>query len=154
MSSKIYTIGYGNRNIQTFIQLLKRYQIDILIDVRTLPQSRFRPDYNTKALELHLVNNKIKYFFLGKELGGRPSDATCYTDGEVDYLKVQTKLFFIQGIQEVINLNNERYTAALMCAEQSPLQCHRKAMIGDYLQEQGYEILHIDKDGSILNELF
>lgn len=154
MGSKIYTIGYGNRNIQIFIQLLKKYQIDILIDVRTLPQSRFRPGYNSKALELHMVKNEISYLFLGKELGGRPSDVTCYTDGEVDYLKIQAKLFFINGIQEVVNFMDENYTVAIMCAEQSPLQCHRKAMIGDYLQEQGYDVLHIDKDGSILNELF
>jgi len=154
MSPQIYTIGYGNRNIQAFIQLLKKYQIDILIDVRSIPQSRYLPDYNSKSLELHLVNYQLRYIFLGKELGGRPSDPSCYTDGYVDYDKVTSKLFFLKGIAEVENLHDDGLTVALMCAEQSPVQCHRKLLIGDYLIGKGYEVVHIDKDGSILNELF
>jgi len=154
MSSQIYTIGYGNRSILAFIQLLKKYQIDILIDVRSVPQSRYIPDYNSKRLELHLGNHNLRYVFLGKELGGRPSDPSCYTDGIVDYEKVMSKLFFLKGITEVKSLHEDGLTVAVMCAEQSPLHCHRKLLIGDYLQGKGYQVIHIDKDGSILNELF
>jgi uncharacterized protein (DUF488 family) len=154
MSPKIFTIGYGNRSIQSFIQLLKKFEIDLLIDVRSVPQSRYLPDYNSKRLELHLVNHQLSYLFLGKELGGRPSDPSCYTEGKVDYDKIVSKLFFIKGIEEVQNMNNDGLTVAVMCAEQSPIHCHRKLLIGDYLHGEGYEILHIDKDGSILNELF
>ena len=154
MSPQIYTIGYGNRSIQTFIQLLKKYQIDILIDVRSVPQSRFLPDYNSKRLELHLINHHLKYLFLGKELGGRPADPSCYTDGNVDYDKIASKLFFLKGIAEVEGRYDEGLTIALMCAEQSPVHCHRKLLIGHYLQAKGYEMVHIDKDGRILNELF
>ena len=154
MRLQIYTIGYGNRNIQTFIQLLKKYQIYILIDVRTTPFSRYQPDYRSQKLELHLINDNIRYLFLGHELGGKPSDATCYIDGKVDYAKISSKLFFLKGIEEVTCLSSEGYTVALMCAEQSPFGCHRKLLISDYLEEYGHEILHIDKDGSILNELF
>lgn len=154
MSPKIFTIGYGNRSIQSFIQLLKKFEIDLLIDVRTTPQSRYQPDYNSKSLELHLIHHQLRYLFLGKELGGKPKDPSCYTDGKVDYDKITSKLFFLKGIEELKNLNNEGLTIALMCAEQSPAHCHRKLLIGDYLQERGYEILHIEKDGTILNELF
>jgi len=154
MSLPIYTIGYGNRSIQAFIQLLKKYQIDILIDVRSVPQSRFLPDYNAKRLELHLLNHQVSYVHLGKELGGRPSDPSCYVDGNIDYDIVTSKLFFLKGIEEVRNMHNEGLIVAVMCAEQSPIHCHRKLLIGDYLQGKGYEVLHIDKDGSILYELF
>lgn len=155
MGSKILTIGYGNRSIQSFIQLLQKFDVDILVDVRTTPFSRYLPDYRSQKLELHLVNSNIRYLFIGNELGGKPSDVTCYTDGKVDYTKIQSKLFFLKGIEEVKSLvDNDGLTIALMCAEQSPVQCHRKWLIGDYLQERGYEVLHIDKDGTILNELF
>jgi len=154
MSLKIYTIGYGNRSIQSFIQLLTKYQIDILIDVRTNPHSRYQPDYGSKKLELHLANNNYRYLYLGKELGGKPSDVTCYTNGIVDYTAVSSKLFFLRGIEQVISLAGEGVTLALMCAEQAPVHCHRKLLIGDYLQNEGYDILHIDKDGTLLDELF
>lgn len=154
MATSIYTIGYGNRQISNFIQLLQKFEIEILIDVRTNPFSRFNPEFRAKNLELHLINHEIKYLFLGTELGGKPSDLDCYTNGEVDYLKIKSKAFFLEGVKQVFNLNQEGLRVALMCAEQSPLQCHRKALIGDYLKNKGFEILHIDKDGSILNELF
>ena len=154
MSSKIYTIGYGNRQILPFIQLLKKYEIEILIDIRTTPFSRFNPDYRIQKFEVHLVNNDIRYLFLGKELGGKPNDLTCYTDGEVDYEKIKTKQFFHDGVAEVIALNVAGFRIALMCAEQSPLDCHRKWLVGDYLESQGFEVKHIDKNGEILNTLF
>lgn len=154
MSSKIFTIGYGNRNIQTFTHLLKKYEIEILIDIRTNPFSRYNPDYRIQKFEVHLINNDVRYLFLGKELGGKPVDQSCYNDGKVDYHKIQQKDFFVEGIEQVIALNRGGFRVALMCAEQSPLSCHRKYLVGDYLQERGFEIVHIDKDGGILNELF
>jgi uncharacterized protein (DUF488 family) len=154
MTYSIYTIGYGNRSIEAFIQLLQKYEIQILIDVRTNPFSRFNPEFRSKKLELHLINNGICYLFLGCELGGKPSDLDCYTNDEVDYQKIQSKDFFANGITEVMNINREGLKIALMCAEQSPVHCHRKVLIGDYLKTKGFNVIHIDKDGSILNELF
>ena len=154
MSSKIFTIGYGNRSIQAFIQVVKKYEIEIVIDVRTNPFSRYNPDYRLSKFELHLINNDVAYLFLGKELGGKPADQSCYSKGEVDYKKIQNKDFFIEGIEQVIALERGGYRIALMCAEASPLDCHRKALIGDFLNEEGFEVSHIDKDGSILNQLF
>jgi uncharacterized protein (DUF488 family) len=154
MSSKIYTIGYGNRPIQSFIQLLKKYEIEILIDIRTSPFSRFNPDYRIQKLEVHLLNNEIRYLFLGKELGGKPADLSCYINDHVDYEQIKTKQFFSDGIDEVCSLNAAGFRVALMCAEQSPLDCHRKWLVGDYLENSGYIVKHIDKNGEILNTLF
>lgn len=155
MTSELYTIGYGNRNIRAFIQLLQKYEIDILVDVRTNPFSRYNPDFTAKKLELHLINNDFKYLFLGFELGGKPSDLDCYTNNEVDYEKIQNKDFFRSGIDELINLSNTGLKIAIMCAEQSPLHCHRKSLIGDYMKaNHAFNILHIDRDGSIFYELF
>ncbi len=154
MSSKIYTIGYGNRPIQAFIQLLKKYDIEILIDIRTNPFSRFNPDYRIKKLEVHLINHEVRYLFLGKELGGKPADLSCYSDGNVDYAKIACKQFFVDGIEQVLALNSAGFRVALMCAEQSPLDCHRKMLIGNHLESLGYEVTHVDKNGEILNTLF
>ncbi len=154
MSSKLHTIGYGNRPIQSFIQLLRKYEIEILVDIRTTPFSRFNPDYRIQKLEVHLVNNNIRYLFLGKELGGKPSDLSCYNNQEVDYDKIKTKQFFHDGIDEVLALNTAGFRIALMCAEQSTLECHRKWLVGDYLESKGFPVTHIDKNGEILNSLF
>jgi hypothetical protein len=87
MSEKIpiYTIGYGNRSLDSFIATLQQYQIAYLVDVRTAPYSRFKPEYSKEALAAALQAKGIRYLFLGDKLGGRPPDPTCYTDGKVDY---------------------------------------------------------------------
>lgn len=154
MSSDIFTIGYGNRRIENFISILKKYDVDLLIDIRSRPFSRFNPDFRASKLELHLINNNIKYLFLGEELGGMPVDPECYTKDEVDYNKIQLKDFFKKGIDEVLKLQKEGFTVALMCAELSPNHCHRKALVGNYLESQKISVLHIDKNGTIQNELF
>jgi len=154
MSAQIFTIGYGNRSIQTFIHLLKKYEVEILIDIRTSPFSRFNPDYRIQKLEVHLVNNEIRYLFLGKELGGKPTDLSCYNDGSVDYEKIKIKQFFRDGIDEVQTLSTAGFRVALMCAEQSPLDCHRKWLVGDHLESKGFDVTHIDRNGEILNTLF
>ncbi|MVZ24907.1 DUF488 family protein, partial [Escherichia coli] len=98
--------------------------------------------------------HNIRYLFLGYELGGKPSNLDCYTNNQLDCQKTQSKKFFKDGIKEVMKINKEGFKIALMCAEQSPLCCHRKLLIGDYLHAENFDIRHIDKDGTILNELF
>jgi uncharacterized protein (DUF488 family) len=154
MSSTIFTIGYGNRSIQTFIHLLKKYEIEILIDIRTSPFSRFNPDYRIQKFEVHLIKNEIRYLFLGKELGGKPTDLSCYINQQIDYDSIKTKQFFRDGIEEVKALYAAGFRVAMMCAEQSPLDCHRKWLVGDYLESTGLPVCHIDKTGDILNSLF
>src|ERR1700692_4202888 len=85
----IYTIGYGNRSIEEFIQLLQAYNIQYLVDIRSQPYSRFSPDFSQKALQQHLKQHNIGYIFMGKELGGRPKDSSAYKeDGKIDYEKL------------------------------------------------------------------
>lgn len=40
MSNAIYTVGTSNRIIEQFIGLLKRYNIEVVLDVRSFPTSR------------------------------------------------------------------------------------------------------------------
>ncbi|AGC75971.1 uncharacterized protein DUF488 [Nonlabens dokdonensis] len=153
MHPEIFTIGYGNQRIEDIIFKLKRFGVTLLVDVRTTPFSRFNPNFRKVKLELHLMNNDIKYLFLGNELGGRPNDVSCYTDNVVDYDKVIRTEIFQEGINAVKELSTD-FNIVLLCAELNPNSCHRKAMIGDYLELMGYRVKHILKDGTILNELF
>ena len=86
----IYTIGYGERTLAALIALLQRYQIEYLVDVRTAPYSRYNPEFSKGELSAALRQQGFKYIFMGNQVGGRPEDPACYTDGKVDYAKVQT----------------------------------------------------------------
>lgn len=69
----IYTIGYGNRSIEEFIDLLQKYHIQYLADIRSRPYSKFNPDFSQAALEKRLKLHTITYIFMGDTLGGRPA---------------------------------------------------------------------------------
>lgn len=143
----IYTIGYGNRSAEEIIQLLQRYHIQYLVDIRSQPYSRFHPDFSKAALEAKMKQHDLRYLFMGDKLGGRPQDADCYINGKVDYAVLREKSFYQQGIQRISMAREKGARMALLCSEQKPQECHRSKLIGTTLREKGIEVAHIDETG-------
>jgi uncharacterized protein (DUF488 family) len=145
----IYTIGYGGRSIEQFLELLHRYEIEFLIDVRSQPYSRVNPQFSKDTLEKNLRQHRIRYIFMGDTLGGRPKDDSCYVDGRVDYSKVREKAFYHRGINRIHAAWEKQIRVALMCAEVKPQECHRSKLIGNTLRDQKIEVAHIDEMGEL-----
>jgi uncharacterized protein (DUF488 family) len=156
---KLFTIGHTNHPIAEFIVLLKGKNITQLVDVRTSPYSKFVIEYNRETLESSLKKNKVKYFYEGKNLGGRPADPTCYRNGvlpggetdylhQVDYPAVMQKPWFQKGIAHLLE-QAERDVTVVMCTEENPDDCHRHHLIAKYLEAEfpEWEIRHIRGDG-------
>jgi uncharacterized protein (DUF488 family) len=146
-NTPIYTVGYGNRSGEELILLLQQYEIKFLIDIRSQPYSRFKPEFSREALEKHLKQYGIRYVFMGDTLGGRPTDSTCYVDGRVDYAKVRDKPFYLEGIKRLHSAWEKQERIALMCSEAKPQDCHRSKLIGNTLIEQHIDVVHIDEAG-------
>jgi len=145
----IYTIGYGQRKIADFIAILRRYDIKYLVDVRSQPYSRIQPDYSREALDNHLRGNNMRYVFMGDQLGGRPSDTSCYDqEGRVDYKVIKTKFFFTQGLDRLEKASLLEDNVVIMCSEGKPHECHRSKLIGEaLLSERHIDAIHIDERG-------
>ena len=73
----IFTIGYGSRTLDDFVRVLQSYRIEFVLDVRSAPYSRFKPEFSKDALETHLREHAIRYIYLGDQLGGQPKDRDC-----------------------------------------------------------------------------
>jgi uncharacterized protein (DUF488 family) len=144
----IYTIGYGNRSLDEFIATLQQYQIAYLVDVRTAPYSRYKPEYAKEALAAALHAQGIRYLFLGDKLGGRPADPACYRDGKVDYEKVKDQPFYQAGLERVQQAFEQQRRVVLMCSEGKPGQCHRSKLIGASLTRLQIPVVHIDEQGA------
>jgi uncharacterized protein (DUF488 family) len=148
MTDPVYTIGHSTHPIEIFIELLKSQNITALGDVRSRPYSRMNPQFNLEPLKQSLRDDNIKYVFLGKELGARSDDKSCYRNGQVQYdLLAQTELFQ-RGIERVKE-GARTFRLALMCAEKEPLECHRTILVSRRLCEEGVPIRHILGDGRI-----
>jgi uncharacterized protein (DUF488 family) len=148
----LYTIGYGARKLEEFIEALRANRIDYLIDVRTAPYSKFKPEFSKELLQYNLERARIRYVFMGDTLGGRPNDPACQTDGKVDYAKVRAQPLFQAGIERLKRAFEQQQRVALMCSEGRPEQCHRSKLIGETLAAAGIPVCHIDEDGQLLTQ--
>ena len=151
MSAKekiIYTIGYSSFEVDSFVETLKKYKIDAIVDVRSSPYSQYKPEFNRESLRDSLKKNNIAYVFLGEECGARIKDHSCYINGKVDYALVAKTNLFKKGMQRLLN-GAQKYTLALMCAEKDPITCHRTILICRNLQNEGVDIRHILENGDI-----
>ena len=143
----IYTIGYGNRSIEQFIEVLQQHKIAYLIDVRSTPYSRYKPEFSKEALAAELQRHRIRYVFMGDTLGGHPDDEDSYDEnGQVDYEKVKGTEIYQRGIARIQNAFNQQQCVTLMCSEGKPEQCHRSKLIGASLDEQDIPVTHIDEN--------
>ena len=142
----IYTIGYGARTMEAFIEALKAYQINVLIDVRSAPYSRYKPEFSREELDKRLRLNGIRYVYMGDQLGGQPADRDCYVDDKVDYDLVKEKAFYRTGIGRIRKAFQQQLRVVLMCGEGKPEACHRSKLIGATLKDLGIPVSHIDEN--------
>jgi uncharacterized protein (DUF488 family) len=145
----LFTIGHSNLEIADFLGVLTAHGVRTLCDVRSRPASFRFPQFNREPLEAGLSSAGIQYEFLGKTLGGRPADPRVYReDGLVDYAARRRAPEFAEGLERALALSRAS-VAALMCAEEDPLQCHRFLMICPALLERGASPVHIRRGGAL-----
>lgn len=166
----IYTIGHSTHELAEFIEILKAYRINLLVDVRSIPRSRHTPQFNEDNLQGELPKYNINYLHLSKLGGLRPTTKDSVNQGwrnasfrgYADYMQTNE---FAAGIDELIKIAGERSvscsdaaqvgrhrptqpdaatrrTVAIMCAEAVPWRCHR-SLIGDALLVRKINVIDI-----------
>jgi uncharacterized protein (DUF488 family) len=144
---KIFTIGHSVQTIDEFIALAAKNTIDTIVDARSCPYSEFAPQFNREELSKALGFAEIKYIFMGDLLGARYQDKNLLFDnGKVDFKRVQQSLPFQNGTKRLKRGIEEGYKIALMCSERDPFNCHRFALVSEYLANIGIEVFHITPD--------
>jgi uncharacterized protein (DUF488 family) len=111
----LFTIGHSNHPIERFLALLAEHGIEVLVDVRSYPGSRFNPQFNRKRLEESLAEVGIEYRWMGRHLGGR---------GDVSVESPE----FARDMDVVIALAAE-WNVVITCSEAKPESCHRTSKL-------------------------
>jgi uncharacterized protein (DUF488 family) len=142
----IYTIGHSNHQAEDLIALLRQQGIELVVDVRSSPYSRYVPQANRESLARTLDGAGIGYHWMGDRLGGKPGGNVA------DYEQLRVSPSFRQGIAELVALATETRTT-IMCSEGDHRQCHRHKLITPVLLDQDFGVLHIQPDGSLVDEL-
>jgi uncharacterized protein (DUF488 family) len=137
---KFYTIGYGGRKPQEFLDLLKQKGVKVIIDVRLRPDHSSMGSYakaksHDKGIQKLLATVGIEYISV-LELGNIFLEYAEWRERYRDLLEKAGNLL-TQCLEKVST------PFCLMCAEKSPAECHR-SLIAEYLVSKGYEVEHIE----------
>ena len=137
---KLFTIGYGGRKPQEFLQLLQAHRIKTVVDVRLRPDRASMGVYTQakspeKGIQGLLRQAEINYIsFI--ELGN------LFRSDE--HWRARYRLL----LDRAGDLLTDRLASVappfcLMCAERRVEDCHRQDL-ADYLMKQGWEVEHIE----------
>lgn len=147
MTTTLYTIGHGSREIGELVEMLAAARIATLVDVRAFPRSRRHPQFNQGALEGALAARGIGYSWEGKALGGfrKPKPDSRHTAlrvaafrGFADYMETEE---FGAALDDVLRRADQE-RVAIMCAEREPAECHR-SLIADAALARGARVIHL-----------
>ena len=119
----ILTIGHSTHPIETFLELLRAHGVKRLVDVRTIPRSRYNPQFNSDTLAATLPASGIAYTSI-KELGGlrHPRSDSPNTGwrnlsfrGYADYMQTPEFTAALAALIEMAAENRRRSCARRRC---------------------------------------
>lgn len=149
---KIFTIGHSQHNVDYFIDMLKTYNINYLIDVRSMPFSQYASSYNKDILKTTLIPYNINYAFMGEYFGARPKNVNLYSEkGYLDFNKMKNSNTFLRGMENVLKGIEQGNRIAFMCTEKDPIECHRAILVANAFYERGIEVEHILANKTLQN---
>ena len=142
----LFTIGHSTRTLDDFVALLRAWQIERVVDVRTAPGSRRHPQFNADALETELPHVGIAYERMAALGGFRRARAdspnagwrNASFRGFADYMGTEE---FGSALEDLVD-RARTARIAIMCAEAVPWRCHR-SLIADALVARGCVVRHI-----------
>ncbi len=156
MTNPFFTIGHSVRPLDAFVALLREADVQLVVDVRTIPRSRTNPQYNGDTLPGSLSRFDIRYAHIA-DLGGRrgrqrnvPPATNAFWQNQsfhnyADYAMGTAFHAALEGLRQLGH--SER--CAIMCAETLWWRCHRR-IITDYLIAAGETVFHILGPGHIV----
>ena len=149
MTHRFFTIGHSTRTLLDFVEVLRAYEIEIVIDVRHMPRSYTNPQFNRETLANSLRSFQIDYTHIaelgglrGRQLGAGPSSNGFWrVRAFQNYADYALTPQFHAGLERLRELGGAR-CSVIMCAEVLWWRCHRR-IIADYLICAGENVSHI-----------
>ena len=149
----LYTVGHSNQTQEDFLDLLRSQNINCIIEVISMPYSKYTPQFNSEVLKAFLKNEGILYAHFGEEFGARRTDClketiqkkkgAIITIQQVNFeLGIKTANF-LHGAERVKKALSQGRCVSLMCSEADPLGCHRFSFISRFFYDLGWNVNHI-----------
>lgn len=133
-TDKVFTIGYRGRSPGDVVEELKTHGIEVVIDVRAVPESSVE-GFSGDDLGPLLLDAGLDYVPLG-ELGAfQPEAYETYMDDPA-WKEAYAKL-----------LDHARRARTCLFAPEANVAASERALIGRRLQEDGFRVVHLTPAG-------
>jgi uncharacterized protein (DUF488 family) len=142
----LYTIGHSDRSFSEIEQLLRQHEITMLVDMRTVPYSRYAADFKKVHLEKNCRERGLRYVFMGKLLGGPELRLREEKGSSPEPIWSERLDAGVQRLRELAV--DER--VCVLCSEGNPRRCHRFHLLSPALLRADFRVFHILHDGSLL----
>lgn len=155
----LYSLGHGNRPLETFLNLLQAFHIKVLADIRSCPKSRRNPHFSQDSLARSLAAVEVDYVWLPDlggfrktGLGNASPHVALISPGFRNYADHMDTTAFKEAVKVLLSLAS-RGPVCFMCAETVPQRCHR-LLLADHLLAQDIQVIHIlDERRTLLHHL-
>src|SRR5438128_783632 len=115
-SLRALTIGHSNHSLDHFLRLVKDHRVEVVVDTRSQPYSKYSPHFDQAPLCDALTAAGVKYVYMRRELGGRPAGSEFYdVEGHVLYARVAESPLFLEGLAR-LEQGIEEHRVALLCS--------------------------------------
>lgn len=146
-----FTIGHSNHSIENFLEMLKKWKIEYLIDIRSIPYSKHTKQFNKEELIKQILKNGLQYRYLGNMVGGGIIRFHNSSKNIPKLKELRTREKFKSGIRILHTFILKKKKIALMCSEKDPFTCHRFFLVSYCLQKKDVKINHILYNGDIIS---
>ena len=144
----LYTVGHSTRELQSFIDLLQTWSIDLLLDIRSIPYSGYNPQFNREPLSAALAPAAIAYKHDPRLAGPAPDRETMKAARSCAERSVGYDAWLETdeagtGISDLMRAIDSGERIAMMCGEIRPDRCHRFRLSSRLAIEHGRSVRHI-----------
>lgn len=136
--NRLYTIGHGDAPFGEIAGFLNQHGVSMVIDVRSVPYSRYAPDFRKSALAASCSAAGFGYRWMGDRLGGDVADQSAVAQQPPE---------LVNALNDVLALN-ETGPVCLLCSERDPKDCHRSTVLAAELEQLDADVYHIMPNGS------
>ena len=150
---ELFTIGYSGYEREELAAELRKHGVGCVVDVRSVPASSYRTEFNAEPLKHFLKKHGILYGHMPEEFGAQQEDVRFYqADGYMDFEAFAASKAFQRGMRRIASAERMGIVCALMCAEKDAMNCHRAILIARHFREAGWRVTHIMPQGSEAHE--
>lgn len=150
---EIYTLGHSNYSVERLVDMMNKYNINCVIDIRGIPYSKYNVQYNKEIIQKTLRDLGFTYIYMAKEFAAKRETKVSYNkEGYADFRKVIKEESFRYGIKRLKKGIEMGYKIVLLGAMQEPIRCHRAILVGRELDKEGFNVKHILHDYTLANQ--